>query len=127
MPVSANASLMVQGTPCSGGSSPPLLHERVGGVRLGARQLVAIADDGVDDRVHTLDALDVRFDRIARGQRAFADQSGELDSGKQAGVVHEKPPETRLSEGDAQLRALSHNVGARRFQRAGAAGRLGER
>ncbi len=64
------------------------LHERVGGVGFGARFGEAIAHHGVQRRIHPFDLLDVRLDRVARGERALSDQPRDLDGGEQAGVGH---------------------------------------
>ena len=114
IPATANDSLIVHGTPSSGGSSSRSRRaatQLVGGVGLGARLVEAGRDDRVDPRVARLDQRDVRVDDLARGQLAGADRGGELDrralcqwSGPEAARGQPNPARDRLARGNGERR-----------------------
>src|SRR3989475_2956706 len=77
--------------------------------RLGARLLEALDDDGVQLRVHALDARDGRIDQLARARLALADQLG-LRGGVEKGefIAHpatlRQPPSRSLDGARDQYR-----------------------
>ena len=81
IPASANDSLIVHGTPRSGGSLAGRRDARVGGVGLGERGVEAVGDDRVERRVDAAQQLDVRLHDLARGRLAGADRRGERERG----------------------------------------------